>query len=476
MSEKPSLPTGEPLPSRPSAASRDREVASHRFVPQDPRTGLDDGLHGLQPAWQNWSGGQQAMPSAKWSPHDEDELRQQVRNASNVRVVGAGHSFSPLVPTSGAIMSLDRLSGLISHDTQTQQACLWAGTRQFDAGPLLHGIGQAMPNVGDIDRQSLAGVLSTATHGTGITLPCFAADAAALRLVTAQGDVLECSRDHDIDLFRAAAVSLGALGVITQVTLQNVPSFRLRERVHLQPLDQLLPEVDTWIRQHRHFELKIFPHSRIAIVKTSDLTDQMPTEETHGADAEHDAMLKLSCELTRWLPGILGRGVQSMVGPFLHPSDRVNWSYKIFPSKRNVRFNEMEYEVPIAVGAACLDEVCRAISAAKIAVFIPLEFRFVAADDLWLSPFQSASGEPRCSISVHQYYKQDYQPLFAVTEPILRRYGGRPHWGKLHTLDAAELDAMYPDFERFLHLRNELDPGGKFLNPYLRQLFGKDPS
>ncbi len=475
MSEKPTLSTGEPMPSQLSAASKKRGVLPHLFGPGDPCTGLDDGLHGLQPAWQNWSGGQQALPSAKWSPQDEDELRQQVRDASSVRVVGAGHSFSPLVPTSGAILSLDRLSGLISHDAQTQQACLWAGTRQFDAGPLLHGIGQAMPNVGDIDRQSLAGALSTATHGTGITLPCFAADVTALRLVTAQGDVLECSRDHDIDLFRAAAVSLGALGVITQVTLQNVPSFRLRERVHLQSLDQLLPEVDEWIRQHRHFELKVFPRSRIAIVKTLDLTEQPPTGGTHGADAEHDTMLTLCCELTRWLPDILGRGLQSksVMGPFLQPSERVNWSYKIFPSKRNVRFNEMEYEVPVAVGSACLDEVCRTISAAKFGVFIPLEFRFIAADDYWLSPFQSACGEARCSISIHQYYKQDYRPLFAATEPILRRYGGRPHWGKLHTVDATELQTLYPDLGRFLHLRDELDPSGKFLNPYLRQLFGK---
>lgn len=470
MSERPSRLADEPMHPQPLAAPRKRGVLSRHFTPPAPRTGLDDGLHGAQPAWQNWSGGQRAQPSAKWSPQDEDELRQGVRDAASVRVVGAGHSFSPLVPTSGTILSLDHLSGLISHDTQKQQARLWAGTRLFDAGPLLHGIGQSMPNLGDIDRQSLAGALSTATHGTGITLPCIAAGATALRLVTAQGDVLECSRDRDGDLFRAAAVSLGTLGVITQVTLQNVPAYRLHERVQLLPLDQLLPEMDTWVRQHRHFELLVFPFSRLAIVKTLDLTEEPPTGATQGADSD-DAMLRLSCELTRWLPG-LGHRLQAMIGRFIQPTERVNWSHKIFASARNVRFNEMEYQVPLATGASCLDEVCKAVSKSKIGVFFPIEFRFVAADDYWLSPFQSAIGEARCSISVHQYHKQDYRPLFAVAEPVLRRHNGRPHWGKLHTVDSADLHALYPDLERFLRLRNELDPRGKFLNPHLRQLFG----
>ncbi|TCV93413.1 FAD-linked oxidoreductase [Luteibacter rhizovicinus] len=445
-------------------------MLSRHFTPPAPRTGLDDGLHGTQPAWENWSGQQHAQPSAKWLPPDEDALRRQVRDATNVRVVGAGHSFTPLVPTSGAILSLDRLSGLISHDVQTQQARMWAGTRLFDAGPLLHGIGQSMPNLGDIDRQSLAGALSTATHGTGITLPCIAAGATALRLVTAQGEVLECSRDSDTDLFRAAAVSLGALGVITQVTLQNMPSFRLRERVQLLPLDKLLPDMDEWVRQHRHFELLVFPYSRLAIVKTLDVTEQPPSGEAQGADSD-DAMLRLSCELTRWLPGV-GRRLQHMIGRFIQPTERVDWSHRIFASSRNVRFNEMEYQVPLATGVSCLDEVCTAVSKNKVDVFFPIEFRFIAADDYWLSPFQGAQGEARCSISVHQYHKQDYRPLFAVAEPVLRHYSGRPHWGKLHTVDAADLRSLYPDLERFLRLRNELDPHGKFLNPYLRQLFG----
>ncbi|WP_266157500.1 D-arabinono-1,4-lactone oxidase [Dyella silvatica] len=453
---------------RSSSSVADEPVRSP--APSSPHGSVDDGLRGTQSTWQNWSGAQRAQPSAKCTPRDEDELRRMVQAADSLRVVGAGHSFTPLVPTSGAILSLDHLSGLVNHDAAKQQARIWAGTRLFDAGPLLQGIGQGMPNLGDIDRQSIAGALSTATHGTGISLPCIAAGASALRLVTAQGEVIECGRDHDADVFQAAAVSLGALGVITQVTLQNMPAYRLRERVHVQPLDSLLPEIDSWAQRHRHFELFAFPNSRLAIVKTLDLSNEPITKHAQGGDSD-DLALKLGCELTRWAPG-LGRGLQAMIGRFIKPTDRVNQWYKIFASPRNVRFNEMEYQVPAAVGAHCIDEVCKAVAASKVNVFFPIEFRFIAADNYWLSPFQGAPGEARCSISVHQYHKQDYRPLFAAAEPVLRRHGGRPHWGKLHTVDTRGLHALYPDLGRFLRLRSELDPQGKFLNPYLRQLFG----
>ena len=424
----------------------------------------------VSPAWRNWSGAQQAQPAAMLVPRDEDELRRLVGAADNVRAVGAGHSFSALVPTTGTIVSLDKLSGLISDDDSTQQARLWAGTRLFEAGPLLHDIDQAMPNLGDVDRQSLAGALATATHGTGLNLPCIAAGATALRLVTAAGDVVECSREQDADLFHAAAVSLGMLGIVTQVSLQNVPAFRLHERVYVQSLDSLLPEIDTLARQHRNFELWAFPASRQAIVKTMDLTEQPPSGDVQSADSD-DFALKLGCELTRWLPP-LGRGMQSMIGRVLRPTERVNWSHQIYPSARNVRFNEMEYQVPAVSGAACLDEACRAVVNSGVNVFFPIEFRLVAPDNYWLSPFQGEAGAARCSISVHQYHKQDYRPLFAAVEPILRHHRGRPHWGKLNTADVGVLRELYPDLGRFLRLRAELDPRGKFLNPYLRTLFG----
>lgn len=420
--------------------------------------------------WSNWSGALHARPAAHALPEDEDALRRVVRDAKSLRAVGAGHSFAPLVPTSGVLLSLDRLSGIVAHDAATNSATVWAGTLLFELGPLLHALGQGMPNLGDIDRQSVAGVLATATHGTGITLPCIAGGATALRLVTAAGEVLTCSRTQNADLFRAAAVSLGMLGVVTQATLQNRPAYRLREEVRVEALDDVLPTVFDRARAHEHFELFAFPFGRRVITKTLDSTAEPPSAADHGADSD-DGALRLGCELMRRVPP-LGRALQKFVGKVIRPSSRVNWSHRIFASQRGVRFNEMEYQLPAAAGPECLDEICHAIARSRIRVFFPVEFRFVAADDYWLSPFNGEPGSVFCSISVHQYHRQDYRPLFALVEPILQRCGGRPHWGKLHTLSPAALRAAYPHLDPFLAERARLDPHGKFLTPYLRGLFG----
>jgi FAD-linked oxidoreductase len=417
--------------------------------------------------WRNWSGLQQAQPALTVQPADEQELATLVRDAEQLRVVGAGHSFTALVPTAGTLVSLDRLTGLIDHDDERQRARLWAGTRLHEVGPLLQAIGQALPNMGDIDRQSLAGVLSTATHGTGAQLPCIAAGLTELRLITAQGEVLECSRERDAELFRAAAVSLGALGVITQAQLQNVASYRLRERVWALPLPQVFAELERLKRDHRHFEFWAFPGGNVAIVKVLDISEDAVTEQEQGADSQ-DGLLQLCSELSRLLPP-LAPHLQRLVARFVKPSERVNGWYRVFPSARNVRFNEMEYHVPAERGPACMGEVCRELARDGRGVFFPVEYRYVAGDDYLLSPFGDG---PRASIAVHQYYKQDHRPLFERIEPILRRHGGRPHWGKLHTVDAAGLRELYPQLGTFLRLRAELDPRGKFLNPYLRALFG----
>lgn len=430
----------------------------------------ESAMRDAETEWTNWSGALQAKPSSYAIPHDEDALQRIVREAESIRPVGAGHSFSPLVPTTGTVLSLDKLSGLVGHDTETHDARVWAGTRLFALGPMLHELGQGMPNLGDIDRQSVAGVLATATHGTGLELPCIAGGATALRLVTADGEALECSETENTDLFRAAAVSLGMLGVVTQVTLHNLPAYRLREQVRVQQLDDVLPAALDRARAHRNFEMFAFPFGRQAIVKTLDATDEAPTDADHGADSD-DGALWFGCQLMRHAPP-LGRTMQNLVGKVIRPSQRVNWSHRIFASQRNVRFNEMEYQLPAAAGPACLDEICHAIARSRMHVFFPVEFRFVAADDYWLSPFHGKPGTAFCSISIHQYHKQDYRPLFALVEPILQRHGGRPHWGKLHTFTAHQLRDAYPGLNRFLDQRARLDPAGKFLTPYLRELFG----
>jgi len=417
--------------------------------------------------WQNWSGNARCVPDRAVMPANEDDLRLTVRDAASLRVVGAGHSFTPLVPTQGTLVSLDHLQGLIDHDPDHHRARIWTGTRLFQIGPLLEKLGQALPNMGDIDRQSIAGVLSTATHGTGEKLPCIAAGLRSLRFVGADGQILECSPEQDRTLFRAAAVSLGTLGVITQAELQNVPSYRLKERVWAMPLNQVLSDLNNLKNGQEHFEFWAFPAGGQAIVKTLNSTTQDSDSKTEGSDSQ-DFLLKLCSELTRLCPPLAGP-LQKLVGSVIQLSERVGLWYQVYPSARNVRFNEMEYHVPAEVGPECMEELCRTLRRDARAVFFPVEYRYVAGDDFMLSPFGDG---PRASIAVHQYHKQDHRPLFELAEPILRRYGGRPHWGKLHSLDSAALHQLYPELGDFLKLRQQLDPDGKFLNDHLRTVFG----
>lgn len=428
---------------------------------------LRDGLQENQPEWHNWSGLQRCQPAQKYLPENEQELSQIIRTAKGVRVVGAGHSFSPLVPTDHTLVSLDKLSGLVSHHPAQLQATFWAGTRIAAMGQPLGAMGQALQNQGDIDHQALGGAVGTGTHGTGYQLGSFSAMVRGFHLVTAEGERLDCSPDQNSEVFEAGRCSLGALGVMSQITLQNRNPYRLEEQIRVISLGEALENIDRWKTQHRHVEFFAFPFGDKAVLKTLDETAQEPTPPKDNSFSE-DFLLGLVSEMARLVPP-LNPHLQKLVSTFVSPSKRVGDSFRIFPSPRRVRFNEMEYHVPAEQGPACLTEVAATILEHKVNVFFPLEYRYVAGDEVWLSPFY---GGPRASIAVHQFFKQDHRPLFELVEPILRRHGGRPHWGKLHTLGARELRELYPRWEQFLVIRKQLDPQGKFLNPHLRQVFG----
>lgn len=416
--------------------------------------------------WSNWSGNQQANPSQWIYATDEDAVVAAVRSNSRLRVVGGSHSFSALVPTDGALLSLDGLSGLIEHDGGRHQATLWAGTRLMQAGEALAGVGQSLMNEPDINLQSLGGTISTAVHGTGRTLHCLSAYVRGLRLVTARGDVLDCSAEQHPELFEAARVGLGSLGVITRITLQNAPLYRVRETVEVLDLEEALAAVDAAKDQHRHIEFLAFLDAEEAIVKRHDIVD----EPEHFPSQEDDnPALDLAADTARRWPW-LNRWLQELVGVLVEPQTRVGEGWKVFASPRTIPFNEMEYQVPAEVGLQCFNEIRAAIRQSGIQVFFPIEFRYVKGDDLWLSPFH---GRDSVSISVHQYHKQDYRPLFALVEPIFQRYAGRPHWGKLHTLTAADLAPLYPRWDDFQRVRREADPEGKFMNAHVRTLFGE---
>lgn len=418
--------------------------------------------------WSNWSLGQRADVADIVYARSEDDIVAAVKRAATIRAVGGSHSFSPVVPTTGTLISLDQLNGIIDHDQNNHTATLWAGTRLGQAGFQLAGIGQSMMNEPDINLQSIGGSISTAVHGTGRQLQCMSAYVQALRLVLASGEIVQCSASENPELFEAARVAVGSLGIISQVTLQNAPFYRLQENVQLMDLDGALEKLQRDKDNHRHIEFWGFIDGNEAIVKFHDIVTDQPDTPTGQPLVDENVALELAAKTAQRIPW-LNRGLQELVSLFVSEQTRVGPSWQIFPSPRAVPFNEMEYQVPVETGVACFEEIRHAMRKSGIQVFFPLEFRYVKADELWLSPFYQRDS---ISISVHQYYRQDYRPLFELVEPIFRKYQGRPHWGKLHTCTAKDFQSMYPRWSDFLRVREQYDPGGKFLNSHLRDAFG----
>ncbi|MEM9256409.1 MAG: D-arabinono-1,4-lactone oxidase [Pseudomonadota bacterium] len=419
--------------------------------------------------WRNWSGSQQCLPAARLAPASLDELQELIVTSSGtIRPVGAGHSFSPLVPTDGTLVSLARLSGLVQHDSDTLQATVWAGTRLGEIGQPLEDVGQAMVNLPDIDEQALGGCLATATHGTGAKLGCLSSLISHLQIMDAEGNLIDCSVTKNPDIFQAAKVSLGSLGIVTQATLQNVAPFRLRKETHWLNFEDILANAERLADQHRNFEFYFIPFTGMGFTDAYDVTTE-PIGATETLDDNEGVKdLMLARDALSWSPGLR----KLVLGSYMRtlPSETsIESSWRNFPNERNVRFNEMEYHLPREYGLTALREIRDVLETNHDEVFFPIEFRYVQADDIWLSPFQ---GRDCCSIAIHRYFEEDYGPYFKAIEPIFRKYHGRPHWGKLNTLNREDFADLYPHWEDFIAVRNALDPQGRFLNPYLHSLLG----
>jgi FAD/FMN-containing dehydrogenase len=394
-----------------------------------------------QPAretWTNWAGAISSVPRRIVRPRSEDELATAVAESTDcgetVRVAGSGHSFVPLcVADGGTLISLENLSGVISADGEARQAVVWAGSRIFELGEPLRAAGLAMTTMGDIDRQAIAGAIATGTHGTGYTVQSIPNQVVGMRIVTAGGGVRDLDLARDGDAMRAARVSLGALGVVSQVRLGLVPAFRLHEHTWFEAPDECMARLEERIHATRHFEFFWMPVKDACFMKTLQ-----PTEK------EVDPM-----------PDRKG--------------ERIDWSDRVFPSERNVKFNEIEFSMAAEEGPACFAELrALLLGAYRGVVEWPLEYRTVAADDIYLSP---AYGRRTVSISAHQGAELPHEAFFREVEAIFRAHGARPHWGKWHTHRAAGLRALYPRWDDFQRVRSEMDPRGVFMNGYLRGLF-----
>ena len=387
--------------------------------------------------WCNWSRSVRCAPARIERPGSEAELAALLRGAASaglsVRVAGRGHSHTPLVATDGLLLELDALSGIEASDPPAREATLRAGTRLSQIGAPLLELGLAMENLGDVDVQSLAGAIATGTHGTGSRLRSLSNQVAGLRLYTADAEPFECSEASAPRVFEAARVALGAFGVVVAVRLRLLPAYQLHERIWREAVAPALEALSERIASNRHFEFFWLPQK-----------DRLELKALNPSTLP---------------PGPLQGRRRERVGP----------AHEILPSVRDVPIVEMEYAVPAEHGVACFLELRERMRRRHPDVFWPVEFRTLAADGIPLSP---AYGRETVTLSLHQGAELAYAGFFADCEAIFRGVQGRPHWGKLHSLRAAELRELYPRWDEFHAVRRDLDPHGRFLNDYLRELFG----
>jgi len=393
-----------------------------------------------------------------------------------IKAVGAGHSFTGIAVAPGVLLELDDLQGLVSVDAERSRVTLLAGTRLHRIPRLLAPHGLAMQNLGDIDRQSIAGAISTGTHGTGTGFGGLATQVVGATLITAAGELLRIDENDNAELLPAVALGLGALGILVEVTLQCVPSFAMHAIDEPAPLDDVLETVHDRAATSDHFEFYWFPHTEVALTKRQTrLPESAPRRPLPAVGRWIDETLlsngvyRVACAAGQVVPAVtppFSRLAVKLTGDREY-TDR---SHTVLTQSRNVRFREMEYALPAENLVPAFREIQELIRRTGWRIEFPIEVRFAAADELWLS---TAHGRASGYIAVHRYWRADPTEYFEAVEQICLEHGGRPHWGKLHTLDARQLRERYPRFDEFTALRDRLDPERQFANRYLDRVLGE---
>ena len=426
--------------------------------------------------WRNWAGEQRCAPHSIERPGSEEELADVIAEAAasglRVRAAGSGHSFSDIACTDGVMVSLDNMNRVLEADVASGLVRLEAGATLRELGPQLGAKGLALENQGDVDPQTISGAISTATHGTGARFMNISSQVKALRIVTADGPVaLDAASDPDG--LRAARVSLGALGVISEVTLQCVPSFTIHRVDEPRPLDEVLRDLERLVAEHDHFEFFAFPYTDRALTLTSRRTDEPPEPGGKLGSWIEDRLLYNHAfgamnRLGRLRPSTIP-AFNRLVARMMSRSEHRDLSYRVYAHERNVRFTEMEYAIPAAAVTVAVERVMDLVARRDLAVGFPLEVRFAAPDDAFLS---TAEGRETGYIAVHVFRGMEFESYFRGVEAIMNEYGGRPHWGKRHYQTAATLKPLYPGWDRFQEARRRLDPGGIFGNEYTDRVLG----
>jgi L-gulonolactone oxidase len=427
--------------------------------------------------WANWAGDQRCRPARIVRPASREELADTVATATaageKVRVAGSGHSFTETALTDGVMLRVEALSGVLDADPGTGLVKVGGGTVLAELNEELARLGLAMENLGDIDRQTISGAISTGTHGTGARLRNISAQVEGMELVLADGSVRHLSAETHPELLRAARVGVGALGAISAVTLRCVPAFTLLRVDSPQPREEVLDSFAERAEAHEHFELFTFPYDDSALVLERNRTEEPPRPRGRAAAYLNDVVFE------NWALGALaGTGkalprtipaLSRLAGRLASGSRTSDRSDRVFANERRVRFTEMEYGVPREHGPEAARRVIEWVRSNEYPVFFPIEMRVAAGDDACLSPSHERD---TAYIAVHQYRGMEWRPYFEAVEAIMDEYGGRPHWGKRHFQTAATLAPRYPAWKEFRRARDDLDPTRTFANEYTDSVLG----
>lgn len=428
--------------------------------------------------WTNWSGSVKSEPIAILYPSSEDEIIEIVKDAlgtnKKIRMIGSGHSFSRILETEELLVSLDNMQGIISYDVESQTATVWAGTKLKKLGDLLFDIGLAQENMGDINVQSIAGALSTGTHGTGSSLGTLSTQIVEITFVNGLGQLQMVNEQKDKSLFDAIRLSLGTLGIFTRVKIRLDKCYRLAEVTQKESLKQCLEQLEWSITENRNFEFFWFPHTDTVQTKFLNKTEE-PFRRVGFLKKVTDLLIEnwlfhALSSMARILPGF-SKQVAKISAWGISNGKFVDWSHNIYATSRSVRFNEMEYNVPIEHFKKALIELKELIEKEGINVHFPIECRFVRKDDIMISP---AYNRTAAYIAVHQFKGMPYEGYFKKSEAIFKKYNGRPHWGKINYLSESDFSKLYPKWIEFKEIQNMQDPNGLFLNAYLEKLFAND--
>lgn len=430
-----------------------------------------------QPLWRNWSREQVCRPQAIVRPRTREGLVMAILEAAEagrrIRVAGSGHSFTGAALSDGTLLRIEALDRLLDFDPGSGLIRVEAGAVLGELNRRLDGLGRAFENLGDIDKQTLAGSISTGTHGTGIRFQNLSAQVEAIELIGADGTSVELSERSNSKGIRAARVGLGALGAIYAVTMRTVPAFTISRRDHPLPLAETLDSMQERVDALDHFEFYVFPHTDVALCRESTRSEEPPRPPGAAATYLREVVLEnwasaAFSAIARALPPLGPQLARLAAASFANVS-KVDRSYRVFASERRLKFTEMEYGIPREHAREAVERVLEVAADPELRCVFPIEVRFVQADDSMLSPSHQRDS---CYIAVHQDRKLDWPLYFRRVEEILAGYGGRPHWGKRHELSHTELGALYPRWDEFQAVRRRLDPEGRFANEYTDRVLG----